>query len=60
MPRRRATVPTGARAQTKALIAGVVVIGLVTAFGLHAAQLPPLIKNTASAGSGVLGTAETG
>jgi hypothetical protein len=44
----------------KLLIAGVVGIGLVTAFGLHAAQLSQLPKPTGQAVSGVLGTAETG
>jgi hypothetical protein len=44
----------------KMLIAGVVGIGLVTAFGLHSAQLAQLPKPTGAAFSGVLGTAETG
>jgi hypothetical protein len=44
----------------KLLIAGVVGIGLVTAFGLHSAQLAKLPKPTGAALSGVLGTAETG
>jgi hypothetical protein len=42
------------------IIAGVVGIGLVTAFGLHAKQLASLPKPTGQAFSGVLGTAETG
>jgi hypothetical protein len=37
-----------------------VVIGLVTAFGLHATQLAKLPKPTGQAVSGVLGTAEKG
>jgi len=44
----------------KTLVAGVVVIGLVTAFGLHANQLAKLPKPTGQAFSGVLHTAETG
>jgi hypothetical protein len=44
----------------KTLISGVVVIGLVTAFGLHAGQLAKLPKPTGQAVSGVLGTAEKG
>jgi hypothetical protein len=44
----------------KLLIAGVVGIGVVTAFGLHAKQLAALPKPTGAAVSGVLGTAETG
>lgn len=44
----------------KLLIAGVVGIGLVTAFGLHAAQLAKLPQPTGKAASGVLHTAETG
>jgi hypothetical protein len=41
-------------------IAGVVAIGLVTAFGLHAANLATLTKQAGSSGSQLLGTAETG
>lgn len=41
-------------------IAGVVAIGLVTAFGLHSRQLAALPKPTGQAVSGVLATAETG
>jgi hypothetical protein len=44
----------------KLAIAGVVAIGLVTAFGLHSAQLAKLPKPTGQAVSGVLSTAETG
>jgi hypothetical protein len=42
------------------IIAGVIGIGLVTAFGLHARQLAQLPKPTGKAFSGVLHTAETG
>jgi hypothetical protein len=44
----------------KTLVAGIVVIGLVTAFGLHAKNLAKLPKPTGQAISGVLGTAEKG
>ncbi len=44
----------------KLAIAGVIGIGLVTAFGLHARQLAKLPKPTGKAASGVLATAETG
>jgi hypothetical protein len=44
----------------KTLVSGVVIIGLVTAFGLHATQLAKLPKPTGQAVSGVLGTAEKG
>jgi hypothetical protein len=44
----------------KILASGIVVIGLVTAFGLHASQLAKLPKPTGQAISGVLGTAEKG
>jgi hypothetical protein len=44
----------------KTLVAGVVVIGLVTAFGLHAQNLAKLPKPTGQAISGVLNTAEKG
>lgn len=44
----------------KLIIAGVISIGLVTAFGLHSRQLAQLPKPTAQAFSGVVGTAETG
>ena len=41
-------------------IAGLVAIGVVTAFGLHARALAALPKPSGQAVSGVLGTAETG
>jgi hypothetical protein len=44
----------------KLVIGGVIAIGLVTAFGLHARQLSSLPKPTGQAFSGVLRTAETG
>lgn len=44
----------------KVLASGVVVIGLVTAFGIHANQLAKLPKPTGQAFSGVLKTAERG
>jgi hypothetical protein len=44
----------------KLVIGGVVAIGLVTAFGLHAQQLAKLPKPTGQAFSGALHTAETG
>jgi hypothetical protein len=44
----------------KLVIAGIVGIGLVTAFGLHAKQLSALPQPTGKAFSGVLSTAETG
>lgn len=44
----------------KLVIAGVIGIGLVTAFGLHSRQLAQLPRPTGRAFSGVLGTAETG
>jgi hypothetical protein len=44
----------------KLVIGGVVAIGLVTAFGLHAKQLSQLPKPTGQAFSGALHTAETG
>jgi hypothetical protein len=44
----------------KMLVGGIVVIGLVTAFGLHATQLAKLPKPTGQAVSGVLNTAEKG
>lgn len=42
------------------LITGVVAVALVTAFGLHAAQLATLTKSAGSASSGLLNTAEKG
>ena len=44
----------------KVLASGVVLIGLVTAFGLHASQLAKLPKPTGQAFSGALNTAEKG
>lgn len=44
----------------KLAIAGLIGIGLVTAFGLHASQLAKLPQPTGKAFSGVLSTAETG
>lgn len=44
----------------KTLVSGIVIIGLVTAFGLHANQLAKLPKPTGQAVSGVLNTAEKG
>jgi hypothetical protein len=41
-------------------IGGVVVIGLVTAFGIHAAGLAQVGKTAGSAGQGLLSTAERG
>lgn len=44
----------------KTFISGVVVIGIITAFGLHASQLGTLAGKAGTAGSGLLGTAEKG
>jgi hypothetical protein len=44
----------------KAVISGVVVIGLVTAVGLHGTQLASVIKSGGSATQGLFFTAETG
>jgi len=44
----------------KLFITGVVTIGLITAFGLHAQGLANLTKSAGSAGQGLLGTAESG
>jgi hypothetical protein len=44
----------------KTFIAGVVAIGLVTAFGLHSAGLTQLTKAGGSAASGLEGTAIKG
>ena len=44
----------------KLFLGGVVAIGLVTAFGLHATGLAKLATAGGKAGSGLLGTAETG
>lgn len=44
----------------RVFVGGVVVIGLVTALGLHASGLAKLPKPTGQAVSGVLNTAEKG
>jgi hypothetical protein len=44
----------------KTFVVGVVAIGLVTAFGLHASSLGTLATKTGTASSGLLHTAETG
>ena len=44
----------------RAFVSGIVVIGLVTAVGLHGTGLSSVIKTGGTAASGVLGTAETG
>jgi hypothetical protein len=44
----------------KTFIGGIVAIGLVTAFGLHASGLNQIIRGGGSAGSKLLGTAEKG
>lgn len=41
-------------------ITGVVAIGLVTAFGIHASQLSKLASSGGKAGSGLINTAERG
>jgi hypothetical protein len=41
-------------------VAGVIAIGLVTAFGLHSSQLSGLVKQTGSSSSQLLNTAEVG
>ena len=41
-------------------VAGVVAIGLVTAFGLHATGLAQVAKSGGAAGQGLLGTAISG
>lgn len=41
-------------------ITGVVAIGLVTAFALHATDLTKLVSATGTASSGLLGVAEKG
>ena len=41
-------------------VAGVVAIGLVTAFGLHAQNLAVLTKQTGTSSSQLLNTAEVG
>jgi len=44
----------------KLFIAGVVGIGLVTAFGLHAKGLAKLTESAGKAGGGLIGQAEGG
>jgi hypothetical protein len=44
----------------RAFVSGIVVIGLVTAVGLHGTALATFVKAGGGAASGVLGTAETG
>jgi hypothetical protein len=44
----------------KAAVSGVVIIGLVTAVGLHGNALGGFLKNAGTASSNVLGTAEKG
>jgi hypothetical protein len=44
----------------KTFVSGVVIIGLVTAFGLHASGLSKLATAGGKAGGGLLHTAETG
>lgn len=44
----------------KLFISGVVLIGLVTAFGLHAQGLSQVTSSAGTAGKGLLGTAITG
>lgn len=44
----------------KAAVSGVVLIGLVTAVGLHGSTLGGVLKNGGTAASNVLGTAEKG
>jgi len=44
----------------KAFVSGVVIIGLVSAVGLHGSGLASVIKTSGTAAQGVLGTAETG
>jgi len=41
-------------------VTGVIAIGLVTAFGLHAAGLATLVKNTGQAGAKIEGSAING
>jgi hypothetical protein len=41
-------------------VAGAIAIGIITAFGLHATQLSPLVKQVGSSSSGILDTAEKG
>jgi hypothetical protein len=44
----------------KTFVGGVVVIGLISAVGLHATGLANVTKTAGSAGQGLIGTAETG
>ena len=44
----------------KAFVSGVVVIGLVTAVGLHGTQLATVLKSGGGAATSVLGNAEKG
>lgn len=44
----------------KTFVSGVVIIGLVTAFGLHASGLSQVATSGGKAASGLLGTAEKG
>jgi len=44
----------------KLFFGGIITIGLVTAFGLHAQGLAQLAAQGGKAGQGLLGTAETG
>jgi hypothetical protein len=44
----------------KTFVVGIVTIGLITAFGLHATGLASLTTSAGKAGQGLLGTAETG
>jgi len=44
----------------KLFFAGIVGIGVITAFGLHASGIAQVTKSAGSAGQGLLGTAETG
>lgn len=44
----------------KTFVAGIVAIGLVTAFGLHATGLAQVAKSGGSAAQGLLHTAESG
>jgi hypothetical protein len=44
----------------RAAVSGVVLIGLVTAVGLHGSSLGQFLKQGGKASSGVLRTAETG
>lgn len=44
----------------KALISGVVIIGLATAIGLHGSGIATAVKGAGTATQGVLGVAEKG